>query len=463
MKVTFLGAGSFRTLPILRGVLAQSGILAAGEIALYDLNEARAETVGQLLLKTPEYAAVGCRVTWGQPVEDALAGADAVSIGFPCGSLATNLQSAAVSYKHGFMSSDQLSPTGTFLSLFGGPIVLDYAHMMERYCPNALFIIFANPVAVYSALVNNHTRIRALGICGGFSNCRWDLTRLMGKDALGDYDVDVAGINHLSFILRGTTQGKDLFKTLEPFIGRGWKAPRIGPRWQHQQQHIIHALRKLIDQYWKYGTMMFSTEGDGVAHLYYEEMLERMPPKSPLTPVQLRAAQQAAHEKRAQQDQEYRAFLAQKLNAAFWAEQTRKDGWLGRDTTHIIVQILHGLSGQGTRKIAASFPNRGAVAGFPERTVLEYSQWIDEQGLRPVPDLAVPPPFHGLLSALAMHQTLAADAIATEDPRLLFQALSAYPIHQNTRASRALYRDLLQVHRDEMSPAFQATAEYFNG
>ena len=34
-------------------------------------------------------------------------------------------------------------------------------------------------VAVLSAAVNNHTRIRALGICGGMNNYRWDLTRLL--------------------------------------------------------------------------------------------------------------------------------------------------------------------------------------------------------------------------------------------------------------------------------------------
>ena len=40
---------------------------------------------------------------------------------------------------------------------------------MEKCCPKAWFVDFANPVAVYSGMLNNHTQIRALGICGGGS------------------------------------------------------------------------------------------------------------------------------------------------------------------------------------------------------------------------------------------------------------------------------------------------------
>jgi hypothetical protein len=66
----------------------------------------------------------------------------------------------------------------------GGTIVLGIARQMEKHCPQAWLFDYANPVAVYSGIVNNHTRIRALGICGGFTNHRWDLARIIfGRDA----------------------------------------------------------------------------------------------------------------------------------------------------------------------------------------------------------------------------------------------------------------------------------------
>lgn len=466
MKLTILGGGAFRNLPILRSALATPALLTGGEVCLFDLNPARAEAMGRMVMKTPEYAAVGCPIRWDLPVEEALSGADAVSISFPCGSLEANWRSNAVSRSFGFMSSDNVSPTGAMLALFGGPIILNYARMMERYCPQAWFTIFANPVAIYSTMVNNHTRIRALGVCGGYANHMWDLTRLTGVEGMRtDYDVDVAGINHLSFILRGTAGGADLFPYLESFINKkGWRPPLTCKRHRWLQHHIHFALRKMIDMYRKLGTMIFSTEGDGMAHLYYDECFERGKREvKPATRAQLRTRAEAHRQRRLQADAEFRALLDQELDAKFWDPTTRELGHFGREDSNVTVRILRALGGLGAEKVVASRPNHGAVAGFTDRTGLEYSFHLTHDGVTPTPDLAVPAPLHGLIAALADFQTLTADAIATGDPRTLYQALYAYPIKQNSADARACYRALLDVHKDEMPAVFQETKAYLKG
>jgi hypothetical protein len=68
---------------------------------------------------------------------------------------------------------------------------------------------------------------------------------------------------------------------------------------------------------------------------------------------------------------------------------------------------------------------------------------------------------HGLVSALATHQTLLGDAIATGDPRVLFDALYCYPVKQDSADSKLLWRELIAQSADELNPAFQKTIEYF--
>lgn len=466
MKAVFVGGGSYTTLPIARGIFGTPEILAGGELALYDPNLARAEAMGRMLRKTPEFAATGCRVTWGDSLEAALEGADVVRAGFPIGSPLTYALSSIASRKHGFLSSDQLSPTGAFLALKGGPILLNIARKMERLCPNAWLLSFANPVAVYSALVNNHTRIRALGICGGYTNHMWDLTRLMGKDALcPEYDVEVAGVNHLSFILRGTLRGEELYALLARHLTAGWEPPYLSNRWGGMRVHIRYGLRRLAEMFGKFGVVIFSTEGDGMAHLWYEEMFERSAGEG--AGQESRAAIEAGIRKgrqaREESDRAFRATLDRELDAKFWAAQDGKNSIYARDDHNVTVKILQALAGPEKQQIVTSHPNRGAVAGFTDRTVLEYSQYLDRTGLSPAGTLAVPAPFQGIISALAAHQTLLADAIATEDPKLLFQALYAYPIKQNTRESRALFRDLLEINAEEIAPAFQGARQYLLG
>jgi 6-phospho-beta-glucosidase len=183
MNVVFVGGGSFRTLPIVRGVLQNPKVIAGGEIRLVDFNLPRVETVAKLIMRTPEFAKAGCKVTWTDKLETALPGANVVSISFPVGSHKVNALSEQACARHGLFGSDQLSVSGTFRAVTGGTIVFDIARQMEKHCPKAWLFDYANPVAVYSGLVNNHTKIRTLGIRGDFTNHRWDLGRLIfGRD-----------------------------------------------------------------------------------------------------------------------------------------------------------------------------------------------------------------------------------------------------------------------------------------
>jgi len=285
MKTAFIGGGSFQTIPVVRSAMAEPRVFDGGEINLYDLNVPRAETMGRLLMRTPEFARINCTVRWGTTLDKALDGADAVSVVIPVGSPMVTRLSDQACMRRGFIGSDQLSASGAFRSLTGGRIIWNIAKM-EKRCPHAWLACFANPVAVYSGLVNNHTKIKALGVCGGYQNHMWDLTRLMGRDAFcPDYDVEVAGINHCSFIIRGSLHGRDLYRLLARHLTPDWRPPRIGNPWSTvMKRHIRYGLLKLAEQFRKFGVVTFSTEGDGMAHLFYEEMFERSSSTSARSP-----------------------------------------------------------------------------------------------------------------------------------------------------------------------------------
>ena len=63
MKVAFVGGGAFRLVGVLREALAYPELFTDGEIRLFDLNMPRAQAVARMVAKTPEYAAVNCRIT----------------------------------------------------------------------------------------------------------------------------------------------------------------------------------------------------------------------------------------------------------------------------------------------------------------------------------------------------------------------------------------------------------------
>ena len=462
MNVVFVGGGSFRTLPVVRGALQDPRILNGGEIRLVDFNTSRAEAVGRLIMRTPEFIASGCTLTWTNKLERALPGADAVGISFPVGSHVVTSLSDQACAEAGLFGSDQLSVSGAFRSVTGGTVILDIARKMERHCPKAWLFVHANPVAVYSGMVNNHTAIRALGICGGDVNHRWDLSRLLfRKDEYTVFDdVASAGVNHCSLLLRGQWKGKDIYALMDKEINRkGWKPCRLHA--YRSIEHSVHpALRLMAEMRRRFGYILFSCEGDGLAQIFPKTYMDSVAKQPRLGLAQLRAHAKRLAVARREKDAWFASHLSHDLTASFWAQDRFANPCFAANPDDPSAIVLRGLSGASPEWLAASMPNRGAVKDFPDRAVLEYSMILDKASARPSRDLAIPACFHGLISALSMHQTLLGDAIATQDPRLFAQALYAYPQGQNTPATRALWRRLLAIHRPEMPAAFQKAETY---
>ncbi len=409
-----------------------------------------------MLMKTPEFAKARCRITWPATLDRAIDGADAVGIILMAGSQRSFALGDRVSVQHGFMGSDNVSPNGAMLALKGAPIILNAARKMQRYCPRAWLIDFANPVAVHSALVNNHTGIKAMGVCQGYTNHQWDLSRLLGRDLQDPrFKVTVAGINHLSFILRGSLVGQDLFELLDENLGRNWRPVKLSDRWRGaMRRNICAGLKKLVQIYRELGVLIFSTEGDGMFHLFYEEGMERLRSRPVPSVAQIERGLRQAQQNRRRADEDFRSHLDRELDAGFW-NSPRLDGVFRREDNDIFVQALKGIAGVATVEVVTSRPNRGAVAGFPDHTVLEYSQQIAGQEIRPAASLHVPDAVRGLIDGLATHQTMLAAAIAAADPRLLRQALLAYPVRPYSRALERLNRDLLRLNEDEIPRVFR--------
>ncbi len=464
MKVVFIGGGAHRYLPVARSILADGDILHGGEIVLYDLNAARAAAMAQMIRKTPEFPASGCRITHDAPLDAALDGADVVNVVLMAGTPLNFERLRSACHDLGFIGSDQLSPSGAMLALKGGPILMDLARRMERLCPQAWLVDFANPVAVLSAAVNNHTKIRCLGVCAGHQNHLWDISRLLGRDERqSDAQVHCVGVNHMSFILPGSRwRGADLYEQIEARLSQGpWQPPAFGPLWSDKARyHIEQGLRALIRLYRRYGYLIFSTELDGMASMDISALYKpRAAALAGQTLEQMRAAVAAEQASRAQAEAHFHALLAADLSDADWHEPDPRHRYLLRDDEDLMAMLIRARAGR-TLRLAASAPNRGAVADLPDRLVLEYTQSVGPDGARPAGRYAVPAALYGWVASFAMHQTLLGDAVATQDPRRLFEAISCYPVDRDTPHFWKMWRQMLDIAAEEIPHPFTRTLDY---
>ena len=98
MKITFLGGGSYRVLPIVRGLLGARELHGC-QIALFDTVQPRAEAMARMIRRCPEFAGSGAAVACHATAEPALAGADLVQIGFAVGDPGANRLSQLASWR----------------------------------------------------------------------------------------------------------------------------------------------------------------------------------------------------------------------------------------------------------------------------------------------------------------------------------------------------------------------------
>ncbi len=455
MNVVFLGGGSLRILPIVRALFKDPAVFDGGKISLVDLKLERAEAVGRLIKRCPEYKNVDCEVVWTDDLDSALDGADLFYLTTAILREPSDTLAWQAAVKHNIFHSDNLSINGAFLGARGGGMVMNFARKMEKYCPDAMMLIFANPIASFAAAVTNYTKIKALGICAGFANHSWDLTRLCGRDEFdSNWNVDSVGVNHLAFILRGENNGRDFDDIMREYLTPDWAPPAI-PNFPHAEVPIQTALKEMVSLYRRFGTTVFSTEGDGMAHLFTDSYLERQ--KECLAKhLKTFNADTVAAESMAEIEKRFAGFIksAASEEDPDWDTPVHKNHFYGVDYGEISVPIIRAMAGIEPMRIAASHPNNGAVAGFADNTALEYTMTIDGKTLTPAKDLYVPAPFHGLIASLAEHQTLLADAIAQQDGKLFAACLDAYPVHRFTGDRRAFFKEMFEIFSD-ISPAMK--------
>jgi len=449
MNIVFIGGGSLRLVPIMRALFQVNGLLEGSSIRLVDLQINRAEAVGTMIRRCPEYKKANCSVLWTNNLDSALDGADVVYVTMAMARQPSENLACKLAAEYGYMHTDQLSINGAFLCARGGNTIMNFAHKMEKYCPDALMLLFCNPVQAFAAAVTNHTKIKALGICGGFSNHRWDLSRICGRDICDPgWDVVAAGVNHFSFILRGTYNGRNMFDVIDEAVVEGWEPMQITT--YHMPEAAQEGLKKVVKLYKRFGTLIFSTEPEGLGYLNHSEIIaaQKIDAKEKLKGFDF---ENDAAANQAEVENSFAKFrdMAMSDKEPDWTPEIYNNILTGIAIGDITVPILKAIAGMEKMRITASHPNiNQAVRDMPEGTALEYTMDIDGKSITPVEDLYIPSPFKGIIAGFSEHQTLLGDAIATNDGKTFANALEAFPMNSYESNRVEFFRKMFEIFDD---------------
>jgi len=242
-KICFLGAGSTVFAKNLLGDCIVTPEFGPFEIALHDIDNKRLEEskviIENINKKYNGKAAVKAYQKRADALKDAGYVINAVQIGGyePC-----TVTDFEIPKKYGLRQTigDTLGIGGIFRALRTIPVLEDFAEDMRKFCPNAWFLNYTNPMAILTGYLITQLNIKTVGLCHGVQVCIPGLLSSVGmENHIASAKSEIAGINHQAWLLKITDENdNDLYPEIKRRSLSGKYADKM--QWDLVRHDMMH-------------------------------------------------------------------------------------------------------------------------------------------------------------------------------------------------------------------------------
>jgi alpha-galactosidase len=226
IKITLLGAGSIGfTRRLMQDLLAVPE-LQDTTFSLMDIDSRNLKMVEQLCRRDIQANQLTAKIETSTDARKAITDADYIICMIRQGGLRAFQADIDIPLRYGVDQcvGDTLGPGGLLYAQRTIPVLLEFCrHIREVAKPNALFLNYANPMAMNTWACNQYGGVKTIGLCHGVQGAHGQITQcieiwakkkgLLAEDVtLHSRDVDViaAGINHQTWFTHVQWQGHNM-------------------------------------------------------------------------------------------------------------------------------------------------------------------------------------------------------------------------------------------------------------
>ncbi|MAE61841.1 MAG: glycoside hydrolase family 4 [Planctomycetaceae bacterium] len=419
---------------------------------LVDTDARVLRTMAGLARRVFKHTKCGVKTVASTKRREVLAGSDFVVLSFSHGNAHYRGVDTQIAAKHGMRmcSSDTIGPGGIFRTLRELPNVVAMAKDAHRLAPDAWVINFVNPTTTMGMGLRRYApEVRSFALCDGHHEpyCTLEWCKVAGivpqratevpPDVRSRLDLRIGGVNHFTWMVRFTYEGKDMLPAVRRWLRDEMKEHEREPHTHSKIRWNPHYSMQLFDLYGAYPTAIGHTK-EYVPFFQGQGVKANKPEPITTFDADARAAEMAADGKQtasyAKGASSPRAFL----------RNTHDD-----HATDIIESMYGGLG----KPFYINTANGGAVTNLPDDAFIELRCDIDLRGPRPHPFGEMPRGVLALQHQLLDTHELTAEAAMTGDKALLRRAMLTDPICNNIGDADACIRDLLATEREAL-PGF---------
>ena len=213
-KITIIGAGGYVFPFRLIGDLLSFPALRSAELCLMDINPDKLAPVAEATRKLVAHHGFDTEVVETTDRRSALTDADFVIITFQVGGVVSYRWDVEIPRRYGVDQTvgDTVGPGGVFRFLRSIPAYQAIATDALEVCPGAVFINYANPMAMATGYLNA-LGLQTVGLCHSVQGTTRMLARTLGVP-YEEVSYVCAGINHQAWVLSFRHGGEDLYPRL---------------------------------------------------------------------------------------------------------------------------------------------------------------------------------------------------------------------------------------------------------
>jgi len=218
-KITFIGAGSvIFTRNLVRDLMTFPSFQDA-TISLMDIDSEKLMYATKSVEKIIASGNYPAKVISTTDRAEALKGADGVLSTICVGDIHVWGKDLEIPMKYGVNMNigDTRGVSGIFRALRTMPVMMDICKDIERYCPNAIFLNYTNPMAILCRAMQSETNVNVTGLCHSVQGTAEQLAGWIGAE-MEDVTYTCAGINHQAFYLDYKWKGQDAYPLIKKAV-----------------------------------------------------------------------------------------------------------------------------------------------------------------------------------------------------------------------------------------------------
>ena len=426
LKIATIGGGSSYTPELIEGFIKRCKNLPVKDIYLVDIDEGmeKLQTVTALAKRMTEKADIDLRIHATTDRAEALKDADFVTTQFRVGLLDARIRDERIPLRYGRIGQETTGAGGFAKALRSVPVILDICHDMEKLCPDAWLINFANPSGILTEAALNHSSIKTIGLCNCPINMVSDMAEKFGCDA-DDVFCDFVGINHLVWAKRVLVKGKDVTaEAIEKLCSDSAKEVMANIPEIHYDPTFLRSLGMVPVSYLKYYYMQ-------------PEMLAEC----------TRAAETEGCRAEVIKQVEKDLFeLYQDPSLDVKPPQLAKRG--GARYSDAACSLIDSIYNNKRDIQTVNVLNNGTNSDLPDNASIERNCVIDSDGAHPLHIGRTPLKIRGLLQNVKAYEQLTIEAALNGDYDCALQALTIHPLIGSATVAKQILDDILTENKE---------------